>query len=234
MRKTTPLEHALSLDPIHEFEKVTGKHYRENTDAENRALLAFAMDFNTQKAALIERAGDTTFSMDAEAYAANITAFGFREIYTEPFMHARDGEARDEVLKVYWHEDGLLLCCDTFRGRRNAAKVWYNWQHPADLDSTTCCQCTSSGGYIRVAEDAPERIWAGDHDAREAIRSKIRRLRECGTLLNPWRQQPPAVWLCHYGDDCDGWQDYEAVSRRRLDRLPQDIQAAILHNLKGS
>ena len=85
MRKSTPLESALSNDPIREFERLSGKDYKLNNDTENKAMLGLAILRNEQKHEIIKSSGDTTFSMSGEEYQANIEDFGFELIYEEPF-----------------------------------------------------------------------------------------------------------------------------------------------------
>lgn len=226
MRPTTPLEKVLSTDAIHEFEQRTGKSYRENNDAENMAMLAFHMRHNDAKCDLLKQAGDTTFSMSGDEYAANIEAFGFREVYSEPFTAEHCGRVNHDVLKVYWHDDGLLLYFDTYCGNRNSGKLWYNWRPLPYIDCQAKWQCTSSGGYEKIDG---ELIWAGYHDCREAIRTNINRLREWGEFLVPWRKQPFALWVRHYGETGGSLESHDDKSRERIDKLPKDIQEAILH-----
>lgn len=229
VRQITELEQALSTVSITEFEQISGKHYRENTEAENLDMLGFSIGFNQYKKELLQRAGDTTFVMSGDDYAANIEAFGFREVYSEQFMADFCRKTLSDILKVFWHDAGLLLYFDTFHSIRNSAKMWYNWLPLENLDSSTRFSCTSSGCFARTTDD--ERIWVGDHDAREALRTNVRRLRECGTLLNPWREQPHCLWVTHWGEKLSDAKAFDEATRKRLDCLPEEIQRAILHRV---
>lgn len=227
MRRTTELERALATDPIMDFEARTRKSYRDNNEAENRAMLASCIGFNLYKEKLLKQAGDTAFSMSGEEYAANIEAFGFVEVYSEPFTADRYGKTFEDVLKVYWHPWGLLLRFDTYNGQRNGGNVYYNWK---PYDGADWHSCVSSGSF---ADADGECIWVGYHDCREALRYNMRQLREHGELLPVWKYRPRTLWITHYADRdiCVGKPaEYERLTQDRLAKLPTHVQQAILFN----
>ena len=226
MRETTPVEKALSNDPIREFETLSGKSYKMNNDTENKAMLGLAMIRNKQKADLLKEENDTTFTMTGDEYQANKEEFAFEVIYEEAFVATHCGSTYNDELKVFWRE-GILLYFDTYGGTRNGGKFWYNW----DKSDNAEYGCTSSGGMH-------DGIWVGDHDCREAVRFNIRRLETNGTLLKQWKKCPSCLWITHYGerDEIFGHHDWaskephpaDAATQSRIDQFPQAVQKAIL------
>lgn len=224
MRKT-PLEQALSNDPISEFEQLSGKDYKLNNDEDNMAMLGLAMIRNQQKHEIIKSAGDTTFSMSGEDYQANIEDFGFELVYEESFTATHCGSTNDDFLRVFWL-DGFLLYFDTYAGSRNGGKVWYNWKPNDDID----WGCVSSGGMTGD-------IWVGDHDCREALRFNINRLRANGKILKQWKHCPH-LWITHYGekDNLFGKHDWgskkphpaKVRTQERIEQFPRHVRKSIL------
>ena len=162
-----------------------------------------------------------------------------------------DGELYNDTMYVYWHPvDCILLVFDTFYSGKsvNGGNFYYNWLPNAENKGKRW-EFTSSGGYEhpdgrssdykRVPPDVwdaayenNELFWVGYHDCREALRFHIRRLREGGTFLNPWKFSP-IVWLTHWADrkdDRDKSYDssgYDDITLERFAKLPQKAQDAL-------
>jgi len=234
------LNELLNTDPIREFEKTTGHSYKSNSKDEDMDMLGFHLFLNSMKNEAVERAGDTTFSMSGEDYAANIMDFGFELIYREDFEGTQEFSEPviyEDSLQVYWHSDGLLLYFDTYNGTRNSGKVWYNWLPDPESEVG---RCTSSGGYGQLESgdnwELDNLVWVGDHDCREAVRNNITRLRDNGTLLPVWEFQPSCMWITHWGEK-DLFNSYENIgevgkaptqrTEERISKFPQHVQNAI-------
>ena len=61
-------------------------------------------------------------------------------------------------------------------------------------------------------------------DCREAVRYYLGKMRENGTFLPVWKEQP-FLWLLHYKDTED--KDYEDITKERIKQLPEYVQEAI-------
>ena len=223
-------DHIFDTDPIREWEELTGKDYKQNSEEDNKSLMGHFFAHNTVKNQLVTESGDTTFSMSGEDYQKNIEDFGFELIYQEDFTAESFGEVKQDTLKVFWL-DGILLYFDTYAGQRNGGNFWYNWvQESADLDY----KVLSSGRYVtfdmkpdfsgelEFSEPEPEmdwdkydwhqrlskfrldnnlqRIWVGYHDCRELMRRNITRLRQHGRILSKWMYPQSCLRITHYGE----------------------------------
>ena len=170
---------------------------------------------------------DTTFSETLENYQRIIELEGFKRVLDVSFNSARDGSTVVEHFFIYFkHDEGVLLVFDTYNGTKvNGGSFYYNWR-PA-FDPGTSGQpyprVTSNGGYTKDGEGW---VWAGDHDCREAVRFHLRRLRQYGAFVTPWRAQP-FLWLLHYMDTKTPNYDYRAITAARIALLPVGIQEAI-------
>jgi hypothetical protein len=77
-----------------------------------------------------------------------------------------------------------------------------------------------------VSENEIIYIWAGDHDCREALRFKIEGMKNNGTFLKTWKEQP-FLWLLHHQDTEDKNYDYKKINQERIALLPVEVQECI-------
>jgi len=187
----------ISFDFLQEAEKITKQNYKEDPDTVALGLqLSMASSLVIEK--LLQARGDTVYSMTMDDYVNKITEIGFTKIHEHFCKRIFNGKVEgEEVFQVWYHSDGLILVCDSYNGHRNSAKVLYNWQ-PTDISSSEFCKCISSGHIYNDPNnsdkddnsDKDEKIWIGDHDAREALVFKLNRLKKNGKFIKPWVQQP--------------------------------------------
>lgn len=206
------IDRLINKDSLAEAECITGKSYKN--DGSTLELGAMMHMTNAEKKhEALEEAGDTTFSMATDDYIEVIERIGFQKIYEESFQD----DGHEECYYIYWFgKKGILLEFDTHRGRRNAATMYYNIKLKEDLEQYTI----SSGGFV----DIDERIWSGNHDAREAIIHKINKLSRNGIFLRKWQEQP-FHWLTHFGDpDCDyPYDEYKELTKKRIKQFPDEV-----------
>ncbi|MCC6404831.1 MAG: hypothetical protein IT405_00370 [Candidatus Yanofskybacteria bacterium] len=159
-------------------------------------------DANARKEQALTEADDTVLLGDLERYLRIVAAEGFTEVLRVPFTvednyGSSGGEVKREALFVFFHDrDGILLVFDTYGGGKvNSGHFYYNWvpKRSQQLGMPT----GASGGWYG------ERLWVGHHDCREALRFKLRRLRQRGSFVPTWQRQP-FLWLLHYGDHPTG------------------------------
>lgn len=118
---------------------------------------------------------------------------GFRIILEFPFTGFNE-EITKEFLYVLWNDElGILLKFDTL----NMATVksccfYYNWK--PNIVSDYMPGIMADGHFLK------DGTWVGDHDGQEALRLKIKLLREHGNFILPWKKIPD-IYLCHYVDD---------------------------------
>jgi len=220
--KTPSISDMLAFDPIDTAERIMG---RGSDDATKLGML-LAMDHGRKKLAMLESLDDTTFANTVERYLRITGEMGFEEVLRLPFKGRAwdDGPAPDEAMFILAHRDGLLLKFDTYQTKDvNGASVYYNWQPNPGVDHW---RVTSSGQYFDYDADTGRGTWAGDHDAREALRHKIQRLRDNGRFLSRWKQRP-FMWLLHHMDTKEEGYDHDAINAERIGRLPDWVRTMI-------
>ena len=237
----------LSTDPLYEAEKITGKSYKEDDKTSSLGLL-MSIQNNMMKDKALRDIGDTVFSMDWLAYCELIEKMGFG-LMLEDF--SPNGT---EAIRIYYNEkDGLLLRADSFQGCRNSASVYYNWQIDPEPKlkpkeswfdpekpeyygwwsfTSTGCMCHPTCKIADLPEDKAdpawkEVVWSGNHDAREALGFNMRQLRENGTFIPRWIEQPH-LWLVGHWEKDDN-DSYSEITQSRVKRLPEWVQ----DNIKG-
>jgi len=216
------LEGLLRFDPLDTAERITGRRDDDTT----WLGMALAQRNGDAKRAALEQRDDTMLSNGVDRYLRICGELGFEEVLRMPFQgRSWSGEEPPgETFHVLAHRDGMLLAFDTFNTKDvNGAKVWYNWR-PRDAD--TAHLCTSSGSYHAYDREARTGTWVGDHDAREALRHKIRRLRENGEFLSRWERRP-FLWLLHHMDTKVDGYDHDAINAERIGMLPDWVRTMI-------
>lgn len=207
------LKATIERDPIAEFELLTGKSCHGLESGEDKmSLLSHAMAVNLNKRAALAMTGDSHFGMTLDEYAKLIESLGFRLVASYQFR--KEGYSHDDTLFIYWEASrACLLSFDSWSGKSvNSGQFAYCWKpHNGDYS------LTSSGGRN---EDG---VWSGDHDCREAIAYKLRRLDAGGEFVQPW-PRIPFLWLVGYGEDTDRSKE---IRDERLAAFPDDIRRAI-------
>jgi hypothetical protein len=233
IRKDTPEEsieamitNALNFDSIAEAEELTGVSYKDDP-AVGALGMALAMKHNKKKAQLLQDSRDTHFRITYDEALEVYKDLGFEEVYSEDF----DDSARSfsqgykDQYKVLWNQEGILATVESYGGKSlNSSKIYYNWQ--PNEDEKNIFQYISSGHMAGgVNGDPNERIWVGDHDAREGLRHTLSVLRDHGKFLPQWRERPH-LWLINYGEQPSefDFDYYEKLKKEKVDRLPKHIQ----------
>jgi len=225
------LNDMLNFDPLHEAERITGKSYKEDEGTSGIGLL-LQIAHSKSKNEILKSQGETTFSMEWGEWQRAIFNMGFIKVYQDTILRPKfDNE--EDIRQVWFHEDGLLLKCDSFSGNRNSATVYYNWKPYKETLQDKCCY-TSSGHYFlpntetpysdeawQDAKDNGEIIWSGDHDAREALLFNMNQLRDHGEFVWPWAERP---FLFFSNETKDG---YENVTEEIIAKLPEEIRKHI-------
>ena len=237
----------LGVDPLLEAEKITGESYKESAGTSGLGMLLM-QDNHASKEALLSLTNDTCFRNKTDEYIAKIQEEGFEQVLLENFTISTGysgeplpvEEHKNERFFVFWHPDGILLRFDTYGGDSvNSASFYYNI---AVDNKHEFLAVRSSGTYVTYGDDGGKSVWAGNHDAREAVRFNLRRLRACGRFLPQWVEadHQHSIWLSHYGDT-HGYNDadfrtrmtkvYKAI-RERVERLPEHVRTALWPSLK--
>ena len=160
------LDQLLRFDPLDTAERITGRQ----DDATTWLGWALAHQHGERKRVALAARDDTQLTNRVDRYLRICADLGFEQVLHMPFRgRSWSGEEPpQESLHILAHRDGLLLKFDTFCTTDvNGASVYYNWR-PRDL--AVGWGCTSSGSYHEFDQDNNTGVWAGDHDAREALR----------------------------------------------------------------
>lgn len=204
----------LKFDPVDFVEK--------NFDGEgvDRLALGLAMGKGAAVQDLMKELEDSYNSMSVEDYLRVVQMEGFEPIFTHHFANSK-GDGMETMYIMYKKSDGILLVFDTYYGNVNGGNFYYNWIPKDD----SCLKYTSS--YSSIDIDGFLLI-AGYHDCREAIRFKIRMLKEHGEFLQNWVKRPFLWLLCHGDKDEDGkCLPHEEINEKRISVLPEGIRKAI-------
>jgi hypothetical protein len=215
----------LNFDPLDTAERLLGV----KGEASMMMGMALAVGHNLCKGKILEELGDTAFTNRLVRYLSIAGDLGFERVLDLPFTgRSWDGEpAPEERFIVLARRDGLVLALDTFRTHDvNAARLWYNWRPSEGTPSEICWRVTSSGGWHRGAGGDGPMVWAGDHDAREALRHKIRQLENHGEFLARWQHQP-FLWFLHHMDTKEPGYDHDAINAARISQLPGWVRLMI-------
>lgn len=210
------LKDALAADGIASAERVTGESYKDDA-----ATMALGLEFHLRnvdtKRRILEDAGDTTFSMNVVSYLSIVSGAGFEVVLEMPFHSESNGY--DDVFRIMFHGDGILLCFDTYGGQKsvNSGNLYYNVRFRDGVDRFGAI---SSGSFTASG------VWCGDHDCREAVLFNISQLRDVGEFLNPWEKRP-FLWLMHYGDKDGQDMDYKKINEDRIEMLPDHVKQCI-------
>ena len=135
------LQSILSVDPLAEAEKLTGKSYKDSKATQSLGF-AMGMSHNDAKRRMLEEAGDTAWGTTLGQYISIVAGIGFQEVYREEFESSSSKQT--ECLYVFYRKPGQLLVFDTYRGCGvvNGGNVHYNWvpkvaDYPLDITSTS-------------------------------------------------------------------------------------------------
>lgn len=168
---------------------------------------------------------DTLFSNKLVDYIEIIEKAGFTKELEIPFegRSYRGETPTKEKLYIYVKlDEGLLLCFDTFNESSvNGGKIYYNWKQ--DNGEASHWGLTSSGHFYDYDED---RIWVGDHDARESLLFKMEQMRLNGTFLPVWRDNP-FIWLLSYADTDVPDYDYKKLNAERISMMRPEVQKMV-------
>ena len=202
----------LHFDALGQAEKISGKSYKEDKYTGILGMLLM-MDNREDKNKLLDLNDDTKLSNDLDNYLRIVKDEGFEIIYKEDFLSNHNDK---ESLFIMWNDkEGILLCFDTYNTKQlNGGHIFYNWK--PDLSKKNWYSFISSGKLNK------DYIYIGSHDCREAIRLILSDLRENGTFIKPWVEQP-FLWILHFMDSKKRDCDYKEINAKRINKFPKHV-----------
>lgn len=230
----------MKFDAIAEAEKMlhVERWDKDKKTAQDVCILGMglAREQGAAMQTLMNTTNDTTNSMSINTYLNNIREFGFEEVYTEEF-YCITAKRNEEMFVFVKKDEGLVLTVDSFCDRVNASNVHYNWKpnikpkeewkksnEPEVVDKIW--EVTSSGSRAITwgLNNTDTWVWSGNHDAREAVRHKIQRLRDCGTFITPWVERPLLCGMVtraefKHAKKANNRTDYNKIDETRKTRL---------------
>jgi hypothetical protein len=215
----------LERDGLAEAERQTGRSYKES---EFTQWLGFQnhLEASADRDLAMLITGDTSFSNTTEMYLEIATGIGFEIVAKFPFEATDRQEIRHEQMFILWN-NGILLYFDTYYGKVNSGKFYYNWV-PKSKDYPRLI--LSSGSW----ESSEMNLWSGYHDCREALKFHISELKTYGDILNPWKKKEN-LWLVNYADTAktkgmnfrESSPIYKSINEQRISMLPRNVREAI-------
>ena len=202
----------LRFDPLAAAEDLTGESYKDDEGTMALGLL-MALDHNERKREALSATGDTHYNIGFDEALGILCSLGFSPVLTDTFDGTYDGER----FVILWSEDGILAKAESYGANLNTAQILYNWR---PVDGVRAWDFISSG---HVTTDG---VLVGYHDAREAVRRNVTRMRENGTFLTSWVERP-WLWLLTYMDSKADDYDHTAITAERFARLPERVRSAI-------
>lgn len=140
----------LDIDPIHEFEKMTGLDYKNLDDDQSMAMFATVFAINDAKKAVHKANMDSHWGISWDDMVRLTENLGFQLVATHDQKTDCCGDVTDEV-KQYWaHPEGFFLVLETFRDSLNSAELFFEAAvlHGAEYNSWNL-QCSHGG----ISED---------------------------------------------------------------------------------
>lgn len=206
----------LTYDAFGEAENVTGRDYKEDSDTSHVAMALF-LTHNKGKAAALRAMGDTTFRSTLEEYLEIALTEGFEIANKVDFVNDR-GIANSQYLM--WHPDGLLLVFDTY-GYSDGSKTSINGGSFSYCYAVRDWESTP-GGVMSSHDGLADGVVMGNHDAREALRFNLRRLRQYGEFVKPWPRKGFLMHILHHGDTWPGKDTKEGDRLKGYRRAQHD------------
>jgi len=217
------LGHLLSVDPLAEAEKITGKSYKVDDLTMSLGMLSHINNTQEKKKAL-KASGDTFYSSPWKYTEEIIEDLGFEQILVRPFLvedtYAEDKKNRLEYQVFYWRKDGILMVAETYGGENgstNSINLYYNVEF---LSAKDAFSIASSGHLHRESYDEGRFIWIGHHQIQEGLRYKLAALEQSGMFLPVWLEDP-FLYLQHYG------KKGNVSVVETLSQFPQEVQDAL-------
>jgi hypothetical protein len=187
----------LTMDPLLEAEKITGKSYKEDKDTE--ALGFFLMQAHREALReQMESQDDTHYSSSFADVIRIYKEEGFKVVYEENFT---DRWKKDTTHTILWHEDGVLAVVDSYTGmageapHQNRNTLYFNWISNPGRENIWP-SVSISGGFERKSEgsdgDFEDDPWilVASLYMNEGMRRNLRRLRAEGQFVKPWLSDP--------------------------------------------
>ena len=213
---TDRVQELLNLDVVDVAEKVFGK-----SEEANWVALLMQVEKTKELNHLLNLEDDTKFSETMENHLRISKELGFKVIYEEQ----KQVDDRVETFYILWHDDGILMKCETFYQKdRNSADIYYNLKGDGNLYKVMSSGCVRDGVLI------------GHHDVRTGLRRTMKTLRAAGEFLPVW-VKPQHLWLSPYWDT-DSWRTNDdhtgrekvrqEVVAKRVSQFPEYVKTAIL------
>lgn len=210
------LSSMLQFDALRAAEELTGQSYKDDEATSDLGLLLH-IAHGARKRQVLDAQGDTSYGSEWPYFELVASTAGYQSIWRRDF---RDG-GHPEQQAAYWHEAGLLLVANSYRGNCNDAKICFNLvRHERPLLLGYSGRTTADGVLI------------GDIDGREALRYKTAQLLAAGRLVTPWVERP-FLWLTDYVEtrriyqDDRGVKQIEELTAQRIAEWPAAVQKAI-------
>ena len=221
----------LSIDPLAEAEKMTGKSYKEDRDTESLGLLLH-VGHTKRKNEILQEAGDTHWGVTPSQVIAMLLKDGFNLLLTLPFEGVNVWQgvkhpSYDERFHIlFCPRRGILARMETYargttnnsagstEGSVNGLNFYYNWRpKSSDSEDPDHSGGGSSHGVIDPAplfkEEATEYnpeghsyAQIGSFDGREGAFTQLAHMEQNGQFITPWLEQP-FLWLLTYMDTKD-------------------------------
>ena len=216
------LRDVLKFDPLLAAEEITGNSYKTDKVTEDLGL-ALMFQHIEHKNSILNKTGDSTYSMDVLEYQDILKSIGFELAKSWNFTV----KEREETEYIYGHQKlGIILYFTTYGSSVNSGSFYYCWK-PNNRNVGN--RVTSSGRYEseshenwrgdeRFEIEYPEDLyWAGNHDCREGIRYNISQLKRNGTFYPIWPKpsqcrKMPGLYFMNTAD----WEEVKPGSRETI------------------
>lgn len=130
------LEQLQSIDPMAEWEKITGKHYSQNNEIENLVMLSFVAAINKRKSTQLKASKDTHFGIKFDEFIDLMIENGFQIGYQGEYKSSSTSTQFEREVILYDKENGFIVYTNSFAGDGlNSAKL-YGEIEPAGYEYT--------------------------------------------------------------------------------------------------
>lgn len=237
---TDEFQQTLSMDPLLEAEKLTGKSYKDDPITQALGFMFLQKKTEYMRDELSLR--NDTYRHCGFEYAIRIMDdLGFRVLHEETYSMS---ENRDNETHLILWRDGILATADSYTTlpeyggvSLNSINLYGNWLPNANIKSF---KFTSSGHFSRNAPgfdgeiETDPWIWIGHWSGSEGVRNTLDRLDNNGTWLSCWLEQPVlnldnfTVTSTKSKTRDDDWLSTRRdMTQKRLALLPKSVQEAV-------
>jgi hypothetical protein len=219
------INEALNCDVIAETEKIFNKSWKDFNELEQAVCILNASRLSNEKKEILKNAADTYHSMKWKDFKELLFSNGFVRAYSYKF---NSEDRKEEAIILYKKEKGLIVFATSFWNMDvvNDGHLYGEIKEKYKKVHGNLFRHISTGGCI----DSEKRIYSTQQDVREGLFYKLAMLECYGDFLPYWIEKNKFLWFLDYTETEDDKYDYKKITKRKIDKCPQEFKDIIYKN----